>query len=108
MPQKVCEGDNLHVIFRIRWEKWGISGKTNIKEWSTNLKTGKAPKLNMIDFGAFHEKNAYAITCKLSPPQTFWGISRNLPYSSLEYLRYYIWCCNQDIVHLRIKSVATL
>ena len=50
-------------IFRIRWEKWGISGKTNRKKWGISrkkhvidLKTRKEPKINMFDFGAFQEK----------------------------------------------------
>ena len=25
--------------------------------------------MNMLDFGAFHEKNAYALTCKIHPSQ---------------------------------------
>ena len=47
----------------IRWENWGISGRTNIKKGHfekkkhvIDLKTGKAPKLNIFDFGAFQEK----------------------------------------------------
>ena len=78
MPQKAFEGGIFHVrayaaydmhfflkcpIFRIRWEKWGISGKTNIKKWGIsrkkhviNFKTRKEPKMNMFDFGAFQEK----------------------------------------------------
>ena len=61
-----------------KWEKWGISGKTNIKKWgisrkkhAIDLKTRKTPKLNMFDFGAFQEKNAYAITCKICPTHNF-------------------------------------
>ena len=47
------------------------------KKHVINFKTEKAPKLNMSDFWAFQEKNAYAITWKISPPHPFWGISRN-------------------------------
>ena len=69
MPQKVCEGDNLHVIFRIRWEKWGISGKTNRKKWGISGKKArdrfeneKRTENEYVRLWGISGKIAYAIT----------------------------------------------
>ena len=36
--------------------------------------------MNNVRFWGISKTNVYAITCKIHPPQSFWGISSNPPY----------------------------
>ena len=39
----------------------------------------QGPKIKIVRFWGISRIYAHAITCKISPPQTFWGISSTLP-----------------------------
>ena len=71
----------------LMFRKWGMSKISRLKKWGISkikhvisFRTEKREKLKLFDFGAFQKFRANAITCKISPPHTFWGISSTTPY----------------------------
>ena len=54
--------------------------------WS-DFEQKKKRKTETVRFWGISGKIAYAVTCEISPPQTFWGISRHPPLFNSDLLK---------------------
>ena len=60
----------------------------------------QGPKIKIVRFWGISRIYAHAITCKISPPQTFWGILRNPPQQIFKSLVLNHWSLKTFIISL--------